>query len=170
MQTVPCPPAEYETRVFPATAIEASYARNRDERERPPWPVAGDRCYFRPEEWGPAYPAEFVAVEAFSGPQPYPEWEQLVIGRDTMTRGVYDNTTGAPVREDDGSLRIVRVEDPWPLVRVQLAATGALHDTWESRLRGAPGWLPVGFHERTIRLPGDYKEYGLIRSMETRNW
>lgn len=161
---------EYETRLVPYARVEATYARNRDPAERPPFPKPGDRVLFRADEWQatPPVPAEILAVETWDDPQPVPEWERLTVGMENMWRVVRDNVTGDPVIDMEGGkprVRRVRVEDPWPFVRLRLAG-GQLHDTFEARLRGAAGWLPLDYLERPVRLPSEI----VVRPYPNGNW
>lgn len=146
--------AELETRLVPWERREGSYARNRDPAERPPIPRVGDRLYVRMEDWSPdVILCDVVAVQSLD------DLHDPNIG---YTVKHWDN--GLPVL-DAGRPRLVRVADPWPLVHLRLPG-GDILPTYEARLRGSRGWLPLNYLERPVRLPSET----IVRPLRPVNW
>jgi hypothetical protein len=155
--------------MVPHERVEAAYAHNRDPAERTPFPRAGDRVLFRADMWQrePPVPAVVLLVETWDDPQPVARWDGISDGTECMWRVVKD-LAGRPVVDvERGAERIrrVRVEDPWPFVRLRLDS-GALRDTREARLRGSPGWLPLDYLSRPVRLPSEI----VVRPYPNPNW
>jgi len=145
---------EIDTRVIPIERIECSYARNRNPAERPPIPKVGDTVYYRHEEWDrEVVRAEVLEVQSFDD-----------LHDENLWRLVRDNFTGQPIIDSDGP-RMVRVEDPWPWLVIRPEGH-PVTKTWESRVRGSAGWLPLNYKERVIRLPHEV----IVRPMPNRNW
>jgi len=145
---------ELDTRLIPIAPIEGAYARNRDPAERPPIPAVGDVVYYRHQEWDTeVVKAEVLAVQSMDD-----------LHDENLWRLVRDNLTGHPVL-DDGKPRMVKVEDPWPWVMLKPEGH-PITQTWESRLRGSAGWLPLDYRQRRIRLPHEI----IIRPTPNRNW
>lgn len=128
----------------PRSLYEGLWARNRPADQRPPAPKPGDLVLYRANGWGPLVDAQIVAV-----------WWRCEDG--------FDNTIQ------------LRSPDPWPRVRLavaepppaakilagklapgSVARTATLVDTWEARLEGAAGWLPLD-HERWPRPETGYQ-------------
>jgi hypothetical protein len=145
---------ELSTRVIPYAPVEGAYARNRNLDERTPVPAVGDTVYYRHNEWdAEVVEAEVLAVQSMDDLHDVNLW-----------RLVRDNLTGAPVY-DNGQPRMVKVEDPWPWVMLKPEGHPTTQ-TWEARLRGSAGWLPLDYRERPLRLPGEI----VIQPTPNRNW
>jgi hypothetical protein len=134
--------SEEETRHIPWAQVEVSYARNRNPIER----VAvtpGDRVYYRRDNWDPNLVLAQVLEVQDLGDRTDPNlWQQV------------RNVGGSPVLDPLGQLVHAPVADPWPWVILQPDDTpGRTAKTWEARLRGSAGWLPLDWRTRHVRLP-----------------
>lgn len=135
---------ESDTRLAPIERCEISYALNRAPAERTPYPRAGDRVLYRHREWDTEV---FEAIiEEVQDPQDRTDpwlWHAV---RDMHGRQIFDGP--AP--------RFVAVADPWPWVLLRTWMGGAWQRfiTREGRVRGSAGWLPPGWRDRPVRLPG----------------
>lgn len=163
---------EAATRLVPYERWEFTYARNRLEEERPPWPKVGDELYYRRYEWsGDADLVRMRVVDVQSPDDVTSEWAANVnqVIHDNMSGGVIlDPTSGKPV--------VNPVADPWPWVILKYEGEvpkGSEHDwknrpqmTWESRVRGSAGWVPLDYlTSRKIRLPAQIKP--IIQPLQT---
>lgn len=135
---------EWNTRHVPYEQVEVSHARNRPLAERPLIPVPGDRVFYRREYWD-QHPVAAVVVEV----------QDLNDHSDPNLWIVVRNIYGRPI-QDDGVTRYAQAPDPWPELRLAYVDD---HDqtryalTRESRMRGSPGWLPLDWRLRPVRLP-----------------
>lgn len=145
---------EIATRLIPWEPEEAAYARNRPHAERPAWPQVGQQVYYRRNEWDSDGDLHLMRVVAVQDPEDRDsEWAPM------LWQQIRDNATGAPVVG-----HIVAVPDPWPWVQLVWEGPypkGLGHAwrarpqmTWESRMRGSAGWLPLDYQRtRPLRLP-----------------
>lgn len=130
---------ELDTRVVPIEHIEVAYARHRPPAERSPVPRAGDRVFYRHTEWDEQVtPARVLWVQNLNDRADPQLWHTV---RDAYGQVILD----------DGVPRQVPLADPWPQVRLSTVYGELL--TWESRVRGSPGWLPLDWESRPVRLP-----------------
>jgi hypothetical protein len=145
---------ELATRLLPIGLDEGAYARNRDPAERPPYPTAGDEVYFRRNEWDSDGDLWLMRVVAVQDPDDKTsEWAP------NLWQQIRDNLTGAPILG-----QIVPVADPWPWVHLRYEGDigedsptwlGNIQMTFESRVRGAPGWLPLDYRQtRRLHVTG----------------
>lgn len=144
---------ESDTRLVPYEHAEIAYARNRPHHERPPIPRPGDRIYYRREFWdeNPVL-ATVVDVQDLDDHTDPDLWEPV---KNVYGQQIYD--AGVP--------RFAPMADPWPWVWLRPDDTGRIAQTKESRVRGAPGWLPLNWRDRPVRLPGDL----VMRPLPPRN-
>lgn len=143
---------EAQTRHVPYDTVEVSHARNRPIKERPTIPKPGDKVYYRREYWDQEpMLTTVVAVQDLNDKEDPNLWHLV---RDQ---------NGVPVM-DDGVVRYAQVADPWPEVTLEWIEEQKGGDpaeitrralTRESRLRGSPGWLPLNWRTRPVRLPSD---------------
>lgn len=155
---------EIDTRLVPWEHREIAYALNRWDRDRTPVPRPGDRVYYRRHEWDqeptPATVLQVADLEDREDPN--------------LWHPVRDNTTGAQMFDGEIPM-IVRAPDPLPWVDLEpddavaafgpgekrrCGTCGQTHEarvarTWEARVRGMPGWLPLGWRDRGVKLPGE---------------
>lgn len=132
---------EEDTRHIPWTGVEAAYARNRDPAERTPI-AAGMRVYYRRDAWDPD-PVGALVLDV----------QELDERNDPNLWHAVRDVTGQQIFTPDGPL-FAPVADPWPWVLLQPDDTPwRTARTWEARLRGAPGWLPLGWRTRPVRTP-----------------
>lgn len=140
------------TRLIPFGQDEATYARNRLPAERPPWPRVGDRLYYRREAWdvdGQLHLMQVVDVQ--SPDDTTSEWAT------NLCQHLRGNENGQPLFRPDGSPVVVPLPDPLPWVHLRWPdeleiPKGSDHAwkyriqmTFESRMRGSPGWLPLDY-------------------------
>lgn len=141
---------EADTRLVPYERIEVSHATNRPYAERPPVPRVGDELFYRRNYWDQD-PVRARVV-----------WVQDLDDReDPNLWALVRDHNGNPIL-DAGVPRYGRAADPWPEVRLrgEWADPGSTpHEreaiTREARLRGSPGWLPLNWRERPVRLPSE---------------
>lgn len=117
------------------TEQERAWCQNRPPDARPPAPRPGDRVLFRSNMWFDPVPAQVVAVY-WRDEDGFGNWANLLL------------------------------PDPWPRVLLRVTTfspgTGKLADhlglprevvryrqevTWEARLEGSPGWLPLDYED-----------------------
>jgi hypothetical protein len=150
---------ELATRLIPHRPDEGAYARNRHPAERPPWPKVGDEVYFRQYEWDLDEDLHRMRVVAVQDPGDVDSaWAS------NLVQHLRHNVTGAPLHYPDGRPVLVPLEDPLPWVHlrwegdVPKGSGGWMRRpqmTFESRLRGSPGWLPLNYRQiRRVHLPG----------------
>jgi hypothetical protein len=133
---------EIETRDVPYEQIEITFARNRPVSERTPIPEPGDSVFYRREYWDQLPVLATVLKVQSLDDRDDPNLWQLV--RDSW---------GKPIL-DEGGTRYSRLPDPWPWVMLSLPSGGRAM-TREARLRGSPGWLPLDWRLRLVRLPSE---------------
>lgn len=144
---------EIQTRPVPYEQIEITFARNRPFMERPPVPQPGDQVFYRAEYWDQdPFRAQVIEVQDLNDKSDPNLWQQVRDG------------AGSPI-VDGGVPRFSRVSDPWPWVRLEyevlmenghwLVTKSAV--TRESRMRGSPGWLPLNWRTRPVRLPAELR-------------
>lgn len=153
--------SELDTRPIPIEHREVSYALNRPEHERTPVPRIGDRVFYRRHEWDQNPPLATVLAVADLEDRSDPN----------LWHPIRDNMTSVPILDPDGP-RVVRAPDPLPWVDLVADDVDARDEdgkpircpvcdthhrnparTWEARVRGMPGWLPLNWRERPVRLP-----------------
>jgi len=160
---------ELLTRLIPYGQDEASFARNRLLEERPPWPKVGDRVWFRAGEWDVDEQLHEMRVVDVQDPH-----DTTSIWATNLVQHLREHTTGEPLHYADGRPVLVPLPDPLPWVHLRWPdehpiPKGHEHDwkhriqmTFESRMRGSPGWLPWDYREtRPLHLPGHVPEHGL---------
>lgn len=153
---------ELATRLIPLTPEEGAYARNRDPAQRPPWPRVGDQLWYRRDEWDDDHALHLMDVVDVQD-----RGDRTSAWAPGLWQLIRDNTTGQPLLDARGGLVVVPVADPWPWVHLRWPAgtdipKGAEHTwkhgvqmTWESRVRGSAGWLPLDYRvTRRLWLPG----------------
>lgn len=152
---------ELPTRLVPYQRWEFSYARNRRAQERPPWPRVGDEVYYRRNQWDTDDLLVRVRVADVQDPGDVTSEHAVHINQmihDTVTGGVLLDPLGKPV--------VSPVPDPWPWVILRYegdvpkgtgrAWMGRPQMTWESRVRGSAGWLPLNYQQiRRVYLPSE---------------
>lgn len=143
------PVREMDTRLIPIDRIECSYARNRVSSERTPVPAVGDPVYYRHNEWDSE--VDVAVVREVQNLQQYDDPNLWQIQRDQNNR---------PVADGFGGVLMVPVNDPWPWIVLRSERYG-LRRTWESRVRGSAGWLPLNWRTRPVWLAGDLIARGL---------
>lgn len=150
---------EIHTRLVPLDRSEGAYARNRPLDERPPYPRVGWRVWYRRNEWDTDDDLHLMRVVAVQDPHDTTsEWAPHLweVVRDPIGGHVLTDRAGAPI--------LRAADDPWPWVHLKWEGDipkGSGHAwknnvqmTWESRLRGSPGWLPLDYEKtRKVRLP-----------------
>ena len=151
---------ELPTRLVPIEQREASYARNRPRAERPAWPKVGDQVYYRRNEWDVDEDLWLMRVVDVQDPDDKTsEWAP------NLWQQIRDNLSGAPLLDPAGGLLYAPMPDPWPWVHLRYegdipkgsesAWLANVQMTWESRIRGSAGWLPLDYREtRPVQLPG----------------
>lgn len=151
---------ELATRLLPVGLDEGAYARNRPHDARPPTPRVGDEVFFRRNEWDSDEDLWRMRVVEVQDPDDKTsEWATNLW---ELIRG---NWTGAPLFDRAGEMLILPVADPWPWVLLRWEGEipkGSEHAwmhrlamTFESRVRGAAGWLPLDYEQtRRVWLPG----------------
>lgn len=162
--------AELLTRLVPYGQDEATYARNRLPAERPPWPQVGDRVWFRRDEWDTDEQLHEMRVVDVQDPD-----DTDSVWASNLWQHLRSNFTGEPLFHRDGRPVLVPLPDPLPWVHLRWPdeydiPKGHSHDwkyraqqTWESRMRGSPGWLPWDYRDtRRIHLTGQVPQHGLI--------
>lgn len=137
------------TRLIPIEQAEASYARNRLVEERPPWPKVGDQVYFRRNSWGSDEDLFLMRIVDVQSP------DDIISEFATNLCQHLRDMEGRPQFFPDGTPVIVPLPDPWPWVKMiwegelsknhNEAWKGRPQITFESRLRGSPGWLPLDY-------------------------
>ncbi|HEY6021599.1 MAG TPA: hypothetical protein VIY48_17550 [Candidatus Paceibacterota bacterium] len=148
-------------RLVQLSNAEAGYARNRLPEDKPPTPKVGDRVYFRREAWASdedLFPMRVVEVQ-----DPNDTTSEFATN---LCQHLRHHITGGPLFFPDGKPVVVPLPDPWPWIKmVWDGEPPATHEenwkhrvqmTFESRMRGSPGWLPMNYVEtRQIRYEGD---------------
>lgn len=145
---------ELPTRLVPIGLDEGAYARNRPQGERPPWPAVGDQVYYRRNEWDVDDDLWLMRVVAVQDPD-----DKTSDWAPNLWQQIRDNITGAPIVG-----QIVPVADPWPWVHLRHEGDitkdsptwlGNIQMTWESRVRGSAGWLPLDYRQtRRLHVTG----------------
>lgn len=139
---------EIDTRDVPYERIELSWAKNRPFTERPAVPSPGDRVFYRRNDWD--QDPLLVTVLEVQDPNDKSDpnlWQAL------------RNYHGQLLRDPLGRPLYKLLPDPWPWIRVQWWEEAGKEDverqgvTREARLRGSPGWLPLNWRDRPVRLP-----------------
>lgn len=152
---------ELATRGVPYEPVEVSYANNRPHSERPPIPVVGVRVLYRREPYDQhPVPVRVVWVQPVDDESLVHSYPGFGPARDPNLWTLVRDETGRPIL-DDGVPRYVPHSDPWPQVRVRgewPASPGQAPEVRdavcrEARLRGSPGWLPLDWRTRPVRLP-----------------
>jgi hypothetical protein len=152
---------ELPTRLVPYERWEFSYARNRPAGERPAWPRVGDEVFYRRNGWDVDEDLVRMRVVDVQDPDDTTSDHAVHVNQlihDTVTGGVLLGPLGRPV--------VSPVPDPWPWVVLQYegevpkgtdrAWLGRPQMTWESRVRGSAGWLPLDYQQtRSVRLPSE---------------
>lgn len=146
---------EIQTRAVPYEQIEITFARNRPIMERPSIPKPGDYVFYRAEYWDQnPVSARVVEVQDPNDKSDPNLWQQVRDG------------SGVPII-DSGVPRFAPVADPWPWVRLEYEVlVPGRNDQWvtksamtrESRMRGSPGWLPLNWRSRPVRLPNELRQ------------
>lgn len=155
---------ELRTRMVPWAQIEVTHARNRPHAERTVWPAVGDQVWYRRYDWD-RDPRDGARVE--------PEVGTLIAVQDRDDREdpnlwhQVKNVHGQSLAEIPGAPSHHAAADPWPWVDIRLndqfkddgglMRYGEVVRTWESRMRGSAGWLPLDYRERPERwrLPSE---------------
>lgn len=158
--------AELLTRLVPYGQDEGTYARNRLTAERPAWPRVGDRVYFRREEWDLDEQLHLMQVV-----DAQPQDDTDSVWATNLWQHLRDNGTGQPLHYRDGRPVLAPLPDPWPWVDLrwpdeQPIPKGHEHAwkhrvqrTFESRMRGSPGWLPLDYRaSRQVHVSGQVPE------------
>lgn len=150
---------ELPTRLIPFTGEEAAYARNRQLEERPPWPRVGDEVYFRRHEWDVDGDLHLMRVVDVQDPG-----DTTSVWATNLVQHLRHNDTGEPLHYSDGRPVLAPLDDPLPWVHLRWEGDipkgaptwlGHVQMTFESRMRGSPGWLPLNYQEtRRLHLPG----------------
>lgn len=155
---------ELRTRLVPWAQIEVTYARNRPHAERSPWPKVGDAVWYRRYDWD-RDPRDGARVEPVIGT--VIAVQDLDDREDPNLWHQIKNVHGQPLAGVHGGPARQAAPDPWPWVDIQLADKvkddgslmrhGEVVRTWESRMRGSAGWLPLGYRQRPERwrLPSE---------------
>ncbi len=151
---------ELLTRLVPIDQREVSYIRNRLQSDRPPRPKVDDQLFFRRNEWDTddqLYLMRVVEVQ--------PENDTTSEFATNLVQHLRHNISGSPLFYLDGEPVLVPLPDPWPWVKFifdgepskeTLSWQHRPQMTFESRLRGSPGWLPLNYIEtRRMYLPGE---------------
>lgn len=150
------------TRLVPHGQDEGAYARARLVAERPPWPKVGDHLWFRRHEWDTDEQLHLMVVVGVQDPG-----DTDSVWATNLWQHLRANDTGEPLFYTDGTPALVPLPDPWPWVEFVWPPhleipKGSVHTwkhrpqtTFESRMRGAPGWLPLTYQQtRRTYLPG----------------
>lgn len=164
---------EWDTRLVPHEPAEVSYALNRPDHERTPIPKPGDRVYYRRHMWDQHPTLATVLAVADLEDRGDPHLWHLIRDLD-----------GNPVLDGDVP-RMVRAPDPLPWVDlraddvdardeygkpVRCTHCGWFHRnparTWEARVRGMPGWLPLNWRDRDVKLPSELVHRPIAPAME----
>jgi len=124
---------ERTTMGIPVGPTEVRWAQFRPAPHRTPLPRLGDPVLYRHNHWDEPTTAQVVAV------QPLDDLD------DPMVCRVEVDQLGDPILTD-GRPMFALGFDPWP--RVTLSTVYGIGKTWEARLRGSPGWLPLDFTAR----------------------
>jgi hypothetical protein len=141
---------ELDTQHVPYDVREYNWALNRPYHERPALPRPGDMVFYRREAWD----QNPVLVTVVAAADLRDRTDQ------NLWQPVHDPATGQ-LLYDNGVPRYAPVPDPWPWVRLtgRWAVGGEMAErdaiTMEARLRGSPGWLPLDWRDRPVRLPDE---------------
>lgn len=151
---------ELPGRLIPMELFEGSMARNRPTERRPAWPVVGSEVYYRRNSWDSDDALWRMRVIDAQDPN-----DTTTVWASNLCQQIRDNLTGRPLLDGNGAPVHSPLTDPWPWVHLRWegalpsgapAWLGNVQMTWESRLRGSPGWLPLDYQRtRTVWLPGD---------------
>lgn len=147
---------ELETRLLPLQAIEGAYARNRLQADQAGWPQIGWEVFYRRDEW--TADDELYRMRVVDVQSPDDQTSEWALNLWETVRDEHGN----PVHIGD-RLAIRLVDDPWPWVvlRWEGEVPKGMEHVWktrpqmtfESRVRGGPGWLPLDYPaRRQIRL------------------
>lgn len=155
---------EAETRFVAYEPVEVSWANNRPHNERPPTPEVGAQVLYRrdPYDQDPVsvrvvrvQPVDDLThVHSYPGFGPARDPNLWTLVRDTAGRPIIDPTGPryAPHPDPWPSIRVAGLWPPWPGAREEQREALCR----ESRLRGSPGWLPLDWRSRPVRLPHQY--------------
>lgn len=128
------------TRGVPYDAAEFAWARRRPAPHRTPLPSVGDEVLYRHDAWAEPVRAEVLSVQPLDDHDDPHLWTVQV-----------DPLSGQPILLE-GKPLFVATDDPWPKLTLNVPGIGRVV-TREARLRGAPGWLPLDWRERTRPSP-----------------
>ena len=148
---------EIDTRDVPYERVELTWAKNRPLHERPVIPLPGDKVFYRRIEW--EQEPRLVTVLEVQDPLDKTDpnlWQTLRNYHGHLLHDMW----GRPLHKV--------MPDPWPWIRVCWWEQGKIGPemerqgiTREARLRGSPGWLPLNWRDRPVRLPHELKNVEL---------
>lgn len=157
------------TRLIPLGQDEGVYARNRLLEERPPLPAVGDRVWYRRHEWDVDEQLHQMVVAAVQ-----PADDTTSIWATNLWQHLRSNLDGSPLFYRDGRPVLAPLADPLPWLHLiwppgSHVPKGHQHSwkhrvqmTFESRMRGSPGWLPWEYDRyRKIHLSGQVPHVGM---------
>lgn len=142
------------TRHLPHSRTEFEWARLRPASHHTPIPKAGQRVFYRANDWDTPVMATVLEVGDQEHPGNAGRWENAGAPPFDPNCWRVRASGGVPERDPLGLMVVEPHPDPWPSLLLKIDDQVSHVTTREARLRGSAGWLPLDWEHRERPRPG----------------